>query len=176
MERAILAGDQTTGVCIMGIEPELDTGPVYRKREIEIDSQITASELTDELAVLGAEELLAALQHGLRNPQPQEGNATIAQKLFRSDLELDWTLPAHELSRVIRVGGAWTTINSASLKVHRAKVVEGEGESGRLIKDVVGTGRDSLQLLVVQPEGKPQLNAVDWINGARLADETYLGT
>ncbi|MBD32537.1 MAG: methionyl-tRNA formyltransferase [Acidimicrobiaceae bacterium] len=176
VERAILAGDQTTGVCIMGLEPELDTGPIYRKRELLIDDEVTASELTEELAVLGAEELLAALQDGLRDPQPQEGNATIAKKLFRSDLELDWTLSAYELSRVIRVGGAWTTINSSPLKVHRVKVVEGESRAGKLIKDVVGTGRDSLQLLVVQPEGKSRLDAVDWINGARLGDETYLGT
>ena len=176
VERAILAGDQSTGICIMGLEPELDAGPVYRKREIPIDDQITASELTGELAALGAEELVAALQHGLSNAQPQEGKVTIAKKLFRSDLELDWALPASELSRVIRVGGAWTTINSSPLKVHRVNVIEGESEAGRLIKDVVGTGKDSLQLLVVQPEGKSRLDAVDWINGARLGDEVYLGT
>ena len=176
VERAILAGDQSTGICIMGLEPELDAGPVYRKREIPIDEQITASELTEELAALGAEELVAALQHGLSNAQPQEGKVTIAKKLFRSDLELDWALSASELSRVIRVGGAWTTINSSSLKVHQANVIEGESEAGRLIKDVVGTGKDSLQLLVVQPEGKSRLDAVDWINGARLGDEVYLGT
>ena len=74
------------------------------------------------------------------------------------------------------MGGAWTTINSSSLKVHQANVIEGESEAGRLIKDVVGTGKDSLQLLVVQPEGKSRLDAMDWINGARLGDEVYLGT
>ncbi len=175
VERAILAGDQRTGVCIMGLEPELDTGPIYRKREVLIDEQVTASELTEQLAVLGAGELLSALQDGLRDPKPQEGNATIAKKLFRSDLKLDWTLSAAELSRLIRVGGAWTTINSSSLKVHQVKVIEGESEAGKLTKDVVGTGRDLLQLLVVQPEGKSRLDAVDWVNGARLGDETYLG-
>ena len=176
VEHAILAGDQTTGVCIMGLEPELDTGPVYRRREIPIKSEATVSELTEELAVLGAKELVAAIQQGLRDPVPQEGAVTVATKIYRSDRELDWELPAAQLSRIVRAGGAWTTNSSSSLKVHRVAVVEGNSEPGKLVNGLVGTGKDLLQLLVVQPEGKPALDAADWINGARLGDETRLGT
>lgn len=176
VERAILAGDTETGVCIMALEPELDTGAIYRSRRITIGDETTAQKLTEELAQLGAEELVAAMREGLLQPVPQIGTATIAAKIHRSDLQLDWELSAIELDRIVRVGGAWTTKGSSLLKIHEAKVAEGSGEPGVLVDDLVGTGRGLLQLLVVQPEGKPQMEAQSWINGARLDAKSRLGT
>ena len=176
VERAILAGDTTTGVCVMGLEPELDTGPVYRRRETEITEHTTAQELSEQLAKLGAEELVASIQEGLTDPVPQMGEATTANKIHRSDLNLDWELSAVELDRVVRVGGAWTTNESSLLKIHRTRVVSGEGEPGVLNHDLVGTSKDSLQLLIVQPEGKSRMDADAWINGAHLGTKARLGT
>ncbi len=176
VERAILAGDTATGVCVMGLEPELDTGPVYRRREKKIEGQITAQQLSEELANLGASELVAAIQEGLKDPVPQTGVATTAHKIHKSDLRLDWELSAVELDRIVRVGGAWTTSDSSLLKVHQTRVVNGEGNPGVLDHDLVGTSKGLLQLLVVQPEGKSRMNAEAWINGARLAAKAQLGT
>ncbi|HJL98153.1 MAG: methionyl-tRNA formyltransferase [Acidimicrobiales bacterium] len=176
VERAILAGDRATGVCVMGLEPELDTGPVYRRREAEIGEQTTAQELSEELAKLGAEELVAAIREGLKDPVPQIGTATTANKIHRSDLNLDWKLSAVELDRVVRVGGAWTTNESSLLKIHQTRVVSGEGEPGVLDHDLVGTSNDLLQLLIVQPEGKSRMDASAWINGAHLGIKARLGT
>ncbi len=176
VERAILAGDRATGVCVMGLEPELDTGPVYRRRETEIGEQTTAQELSEQLAKLGAEELVFAIQEGLTDPVPQIGTVTTANKIRRADLSLDWKLSAVELDRVVRVGGAWTTNESSLLKIHQTRVVSGEGEPGVLDHDLVGTSKDLLQLLVVQPEGKSRMEADAWINGAHLGTKARLGT
>ena len=176
VERAILAGDRATGVCVMGLEPELDTGPVYRRRETEIGEQTTAQELSEQLAKLGAEELVSAIQEGLTDPVPQIGTVTTANKIHRADLSLDWKLSAVELDRVVRVGGAWTTNESSLLKIHQTRVVSGEGEPGVLDHDLVGTSKDLLQLLIVQPEGKSRMEADAWINGAHLGTKARLGT
>ena len=176
VERALLAGDKKTGVCVMGLEPELDTGPVYRQREMNIKPTVTATELRDELASLGARELVAALRDGLRDPVAQEGEVSVAKKIHRADLKLDWTRAAIELDRVVRVGGAWTTADSTVLKVHETCPVEGTAIPGKLNRDLVGTGDGLLRLLVVQPEGKSRLDVTAWINGARLGPDTQLGT
>jgi len=176
VERAILAGDRATGVCVMGLEPELDTGPVYRRRETEIGEQTTAQELSEQLAKLGAEELVSAIQEGLTDPVPQIGTVTTANKIHRADLSLDWKLSAVELDRVVRVGGAWTTNESSLLKIHQTRVVSGKGEPGVLDHDLVGTSKDLLQLLIVQPEGKSRMEAGAWINGAHLGTKARLGT
>ena len=175
VERAILAGDETTGVCIMRLDVDLDTGPIYSSHEAAIGDDVTAPELTKELAEIGANELVSSLRRGLVDPSPQLGTPSLAKKITRSDLKLDWRLPAVQLNRFIRVGGAWTTNDSSVLKVHSARVVPGEGSPGALENDLVATGSDLLQLLVVQPEGKNRLAARDWINGARLGSHPRLG-
>ena len=175
VERAILAGDSETGVCVMALEPELDTGPIYRRRKITISNEVTAQQLTERLAKLGAEELVAAIGEGLNQPLPQSGPVTVAAKIHRSDLKLSWELSAAELNRIVRVGGAWTTSGSSLLKIHKARVVDGSGEPGLLVRDLVGTGKGLLQLLTVQPEGKPRMEAQSWINGARLEANSRLG-
>lgn len=176
VQRAILAGDRETGICVMALESELDTGPIYRRQEIKIDDEVTAHELTERLAELGAQELVAALREGLKDPLPQTGEVTVAAKIHRSDLKLDWKISAVELDRIVRVGGAWTTNGSSLLKIHKVRVIDGLGESGVLVHDLVGTGKGLLQLLIVQPEGKPRMDAQAWINGAHLGAKSRLGT
>ncbi|MGH9054664.1 MAG: methionyl-tRNA formyltransferase [Acidimicrobiales bacterium] len=123
VERAILAGDTVTGVCLMAIDDGLDTGPVYRCEEVPIGGRETAAALSERLAQVGADLLVKSLGEGLPTPAPQEGDATYAAKIEAGDRMLRWERPAAELERVVRVGRAWTTWRSRRLLVLDAEPV-----------------------------------------------------
>jgi methionyl-tRNA formyltransferase len=179
VERAILAGDKVTGVCLMAIDEGLDTGPVYRCEQVEIGPEQTASELRSQLATLGASMLVAALAGGLGTPVPQEGTPTYAQKIEPADLFLDWHRPTVELHRVVRLGRAWTTWRGRRLLVLAARVTEapaGELAPGQIQGEVVVTGEGGLRLLSVQPEGRGPMTAAEWVRGARPRPEEGLGS
>jgi methionyl-tRNA formyltransferase len=168
VERALLAGDRTTGVCIMDVEETLDTGRVYACREVAIGPTTTAAELRAQLVELGTDLLVDVLAAPLPTPQPQVGDVTYAEKISPDELQLEWSRPAIELDRWVRVGGAWTTFRGRRLKVHRAEVVDDDGEPG-VVGDqgMVSTGAGSLRLLTVQPEGKAPMSWADFANGAQ---------
>jgi methionyl-tRNA formyltransferase len=179
VERAILAGDTVTGVCLMAIDEGLDTGPVYRCEQVAIGPEQTAAELRSELANLGAAMLIAALANGLGTPVAQHGTPTYAQKVEPADLFLDWQQPAEQLHRVVRLGRAWTTWRGRRLLVLAARVTNapaGDLAPGRLQGDVVITGQGGLRLLTVQPEGRGPMTASDWVRGARPRPEEGLGS
>ena len=168
VERAILAGDESTGVCIMDVEETLDTGGVYASREVPIGPATTAAELRSTLVQLGTALLVDVLSAPLPEPQPQIGEVTYAEKISPDELQLHWSRPAVDLDRIVRVGGAWTTFRGRRLKVHRASVEDGgAGEPGDLGPDgCVGTGQGALRLLTVQPEGKATMSWADFANGS----------
>jgi methionyl-tRNA formyltransferase len=184
VERALLAGDRETGVCLMQLEEDLDTGPVFARRVVPIGARATAAELRAELVGAGTALLLETLRNGLRDPEPQRGEPTYAHKLVPAELRLDWEQPAGVLDRVVRVGGAWTTVRGRRLKILEAVpdagVVDRPGEAGALdgAQDgvVVGTGDGSLRLVTVQPEGRGPMAAEAWVNGARLEPHERLGS
>lgn len=177
VERAILAGDEVTGVCIMVLEEELDVGAVYRSVEVPISPTVTLGELRAELVEAGTSLMVETLADGLGNPVPQQGDVTWAPKIRAEELELVWTDPAVQLDRVVRLENAWTSLSGKRLKVLRAAVGESlELEPGQVEGTSVGTGDGSLDLIEVQPEGKPRRSAVDWVRGARLTEATRLGT
>jgi methionyl-tRNA formyltransferase len=181
VERAILAGDQETGVCLMALEEELDTGGIYDCKRVEIGPDETADELRARLASLGAELLVSHLVDGpasLGQARPQVGEATWATKVDRSVLHLDWSRPATELARVVRLGRAWTSAGGHRLLIQRARAHDPApvpGPPGSLQGAMVATGQGGLELLVVQPEGRAPMDAQAWRRGARLADGTVLG-
>ena len=171
VERAILAGDAETGVCLMGLEEGLDTGPVFRRAAVEIGPDETADELRERLVALGTDLLVSALAEGLGEGVPQQGEPTYAAKLDVDELCLDWSSPAEELERVVRVGRAWTTFRGRRLKVLRACAhrVTGEGVPSP-------TGTTPLELLEVQPEGRAPMPAKDWARGVRWQEGDRLGS
>jgi methionyl-tRNA formyltransferase len=170
VERAILAGDDVTGVCVMDVEEGLDTGAVYRREELAIGGDMTADELRGALADIGTRLVVDALATGLGEPEPQVGEALYASKLDPSEFELDWTSPAVELHRRVRLGGAWTTHHGHRLKVWRTSLrPTGEGIA-------VSTGTDPIELIDVQPEGKARMAARAWANGAHWHAGDVLGT
>lgn len=171
VERAILAGDAETGVCLMGLEVGLDTGPVHRRASVEISEDETADELRGRLVELGTGLLVDALAGGLGEGEPQAGEPTYAAKLDPEELCLDWSRPADELERIVRVGRAWTTVRGRRLKVLRACAhrVTGKGLSAP-------TGAGTLELLEVQPEGRAPMGASEWARGVRWQEGDRLGS
>ena len=120
VERAILAGDRETGVCLMKVEEGLDTGPVYAVRTVPLDDDITLAALRTELVTVASALVVDALAHGVAGlpvPVPQEGEVTLADKISAGDLHLDWAQAADDLKRVVRLGRAWTTFRGKRLTV-----------------------------------------------------------
>lgn len=182
VERAILAGDEATGVCVMQVVAALDAGGVYASTEVPIGPRTTAAELTVGLAQVGAELLVSTLTDGLGEPAPQEGEASYAAKITSDDLHLDWTRPATELGRLVRIGGAWTTVRGERLRVWVATTVEGDAAAvvpGLVHVDGEGVrvaaGQGALVLDEVQPAGRSRQSADAWARGARLAADETLG-
>lgn len=157
VERAVLAGDAVTGVCLMQLEEGLDTGPVYTTVEVPIDATTTAAMLREELVQVGTRQLVEALAAPLPEPLPQVGEPIYAAKIRPDELRIDWSQPAMQIDRLVRLGGAWTTLRGKRLKV--------------LAAEVVG---DELRPVTVQPEGKGPMSFADFSRGARLqSDERF---
>ncbi len=177
VERALLAGDERTGVCVMAVEEGLDTGAVYARSEVPIRATTTAAELSAQLSSIGSTLLVETLTAGLADPVAQSGEPTYARKLSSEDLHLDWSASAAELDRVVRVGGAWTTFRGRRLKVLAAHAAldgdEGldpslaDPPAGSLFADRVACGTGWLVIRSVQPEGKAPVDFDAWRNGAR---------
>ncbi len=185
VERALLAGDELTGVCLMALEATLDTGPVYWTEQVHVEPGDTAPALRARLANVGAARLAASLSRGLGEPVAQQGEPIYAHKLSRSDRKIDWTQSAEQVDRLVRVGGAWTTVDGRDLKVHEAmplsfhelnELAARRTPAGRLVDGAVVCGSGALRLGVVQPESKGRMTADDWLRGARLDPTTSLGT
>ncbi|MDH3705107.1 MAG: formyltransferase family protein [Acidimicrobiia bacterium] len=176
VERALLAGDRETGVCLMVVDEELDTGAVYRSQTVAIDERDTLQSLRERLVDVGAELLVTALRDGLGEPVPQTGEPTYAAKIDPRELEIDWTEPAAVIDRLVRLGGAWTIFRDRRLKVLDAEPVPHGPAPGRLDGLVVGTGQGGLSLTEVQPEGKAAMAGSAWLNGAQPGLDDLLGS
>ena len=177
VERAILAGDTETGVCLMQLEEGLDTGPVYAVERVAIGPNETADSLRARLVTVGARMLVERLRHGLGEAVPQVGEPTYAAKLEPEEFRLDWWRSAEELHRLVRVGRAWTTFRGKRLRVLDARLVTASaGVHGEIENLVVSAGDGAgLELVEVQPEGKGAQAAAAWANGARLQPGEHLG-
>ena len=183
VERAMLAGDTETGVCIMALEAGLDTGPVFARERTTIGATETAGELRARLVMLGTELLVATLPRvPTTTPAPQVGEPTYADKLSVDEFALDWSRPAVELARLVRAGnprpGAWTTDHGTRLKFWRANALSEciDAEPGTVFGHTrVATGEGALELVEVQPEGRRTMDANAWLAGRRAPDP-LLGT
>ncbi len=172
IQRAIMAGDAETGVCIMQMEAGLDTGPVLMRAATPITEADTSARLHDRLAQMGAAlivETLARLPDLVPEPQPEEG-VTYAAKIDKAEARVDWTRPAEEVARHIRglspFPGAWCEAPFGRLKLLDARAVAGEGAPGDVITELsVACGSDAVDLREVQREGKRAMTAEDLLRG-----------
>lgn len=156
VERALLAGDAETGVCVMKLEEGLDTGPVYDTVRVAIAAAVTADDLRAELVRVGTDQLVRVLAEPLADPKPQEGEPVYAAKIRPAELRIDWSQSVDLIDRLVRLGGAWTTFRGRRMKVIEA-VADGASSGAA----------PGLRLVRVQPEGKPVLSYADWVRGAR---------
>jgi len=184
IQRAILAGDTSSGITIMQMEAGLDTGPMLLVRETPIGPRELGGELHDRLSRMGAEAIVAAideLQAGRIQPviQPAAG-ATYAAKLNKAEARIDWAQPAVAIDRQVRAFNPWpvaeTTWDGKQLRVWQCEpeprassavpgtVIESAG--GRI---VVATGDGALRLLVLQLAGRRAMSAAEFLNASTLA-------
>ncbi len=171
VERAILAGDTETGVCVMALEAGLDTGPVFARAVLAIDDTETAGELRARLVTLGTELIVEVLPR-VRSiePVPQAGEPTYASKLTVDEFRLDAVVPAAELARRVRAAnprpGAWFVADGRRHKVWHAHAAPGSVAVGRVERPgVLGTVDGVLVLDEVQPEGRRTVPGPAWATG-----------
>ena len=172
IQRAILAGDATTGVTIMGMERGLDTGPMLLAAATPIGRK-TAGELTDELAALGARlivDTLARFDALAPVVQPEDG-VTYAAKIDKAEARLDLTRPAIEVERAIRAfnpaPGAFVVVGGERLKLLAADVVEATGPAGTVLDGrlTIACGEGAIRPTLVQRAGKPAMAAAALLRG-----------
>ncbi len=182
VQRAILAGDTTTGVSVFRLVAALDAGPLFAIERTAIAESETAGELLGRLTTIGARLLgsvLDDLAAGTAQLTEQTVDGiTLAPKLGPADARLDWTRPAVELARVVRACNpspmAWTEAAGERLRILLAQPGPGTGlEPGQVAgtkrEARVGTGQGDLVLQRVQPQGRTPMPAADWARGLRGA-------
>ncbi len=173
IQRAIMAGDTQTGVCIMQMDAGLDTGPVLLRRETPIEPSDTAASLHDRLAGLGAKAICDALaQLDTLTPQPQpETGATYAKKIDKAEARIDWSAPATTIDRHIRglspFPGAWSELGGERIKFLMSSVAAGQGAPGETLDDAltIATGSGAVKIHRLQRAGKSAADTQDVLRG-----------
>ena len=181
VQRAIMAGDDVTGVTIMQMEAGLDTGPMLLSKEVPIERK-NAAQLTEELAIIGSELMAAYLAEPDRYPpaaQPEEG-VTYATKIRKEEARIDWAFPAlqifHQVRGLAPFPGAWFEVQGERIKLLDAEVVDGDGRPGQVLdgKLRIACGEAALLPLLVQRAGKGAMSAEELVRGFAIPDGTIL--
>ncbi|KGD86447.1 methionyl-tRNA formyltransferase [Rhizobium sp. YS-1r] len=182
IQRAIMEGDEKTGMMVMQMEKGLDTGPVALTREVEIGENMTAGELHDKLMLVGARAMVEAmgkLEAGdlPLTPQPQEG-VLYAAKIDKGETRIDFSKPGRDVHNHIRglspFPGAWfeAEINGRPerIKVLASEMREGRGQPGMVLDDAltVACGDGAVRLLKLQKAGGKPLAAADFLRGTPI--------
>ncbi len=189
IQRAIMAGDAETGVMVMKMDEGLDTGPVAMVEKIAIGPAMTAQELHDRMAVLGADLMvraLAALDRGSLAFAPQAADGvTYAAKIDKAEARIDWARPAGEIHDKVRglspFPGAWFEADLGKgperVKVLRTALAAGTGAPGTLLSDdlTVACGTGALRVVEVQRSGAKAMRAADFLNGAKIGPGAVFG-
>ena len=176
IQRAIMEGDDETGICIMKMDNGLDTGPVLSSRKIQIKENDTAKILSERLSLLGSNlivEVLDKLPDYKVQMQSTHG-ITYASKIHKSEAKIDWSLPAQTIDRKIRAlspfPGAWTEINGERVKLLASKVVDEEHEAGMVLDTgfSIACGQKAIEITEAQRPGKSAQKSDAFLRGFRL--------
>ncbi|RFP91187.1 methionyl-tRNA formyltransferase [Rhodobacteraceae bacterium 63075] len=182
IHRAIMAGDEQTGVCIMQMDDGLDTGPVLLRRKVPIEAGETTQSLHSTLAYAGGEliaETLENIGEITPKPQPSEG-ITYAEKIDKSESRIDWTRPSTEIDRKIRglspFPGAWCEHEGIRVKLLLSAPAIGSGFPGEVIDTpaYVACGQGAVELKRLQKAGGKAQDADDFVKGTPLPLGTCL--
>jgi methionyl-tRNA formyltransferase len=179
IQRAILAGDEVSGVTIMQMEEGLDTGPMLLQRELPNEGK-NAGQVTEELARLGADALLAWLANqGPAKEQPEDG-VTYAAKVAKAETRIDWTLPAQQVVRQVLAfapaPGAWFEVNKERIKVQNAEIAPTRGKTGEVLDEhlTIGCGEGAIRPLLVQRSGRAAMTPEELLRGFAIPAGTIL--
>jgi methionyl-tRNA formyltransferase len=189
IERAIMAGDAASGVMVMKMDAGLDTGDVAMAERVTITDQMTASDLLDALAPLGADLMvraIGALEKGALRLTKQGGQGvTYAAKIDKAETRIDWNKPARAVLRHIHglspFPGSWSEIageaDAARLKVLRCELASGSGPPGAVLDDrlTIACADGAIRILELQRAGKAPMQAVEFLRGAPLKAGARLG-
>ncbi len=180
VERAVLAGDTETGVCLMALDEGLDTGGIYEEARTTIGHDESVVDLRDRLVGIGTEVIVRRLAGGfasLGDAVPQLGVPTYAKKVDPAELALDWSQPGAMCHAQTRLGRAWTTFRGKRLLIHRASLSPSASAPVGCLDGLVVSCGDAtgLKLVEVQPEGKPAMSATAWRNGAQAKVHELFG-
>ncbi|WP_283176935.1 methionyl-tRNA formyltransferase [Gemmobacter sp. 24YEA27] len=175
IQRAIMAGDAATGICIMQMEAGLDTGPVLLREETRIGAEETASDLHDRLSALGAAAMIAALDQldGLVPARQHEEGVSYAAKIDKAEAKIDWTRPCDAIDRQIRglspFPGAWTQVGAERVKLLRSRIEAGAGAPGEVLTGfTIACGEGAVTVTEAQREGKKPMPAAEVLKGLTL--------
>ena len=182
INRAIMAGDAETGVMVMKMDVGLDTGDVAMAERLAISDAMTASDVHDRLARLGADLMvraMAALERGGLSLTPQaDAGVTYVAKIEKAEARIDWSRPARAVLRHIHglspFPGAWSEVavdgEAVRLKILRCEPAQGAGEPGLVLDDelAVACGEGAIRIIELQRAGKAPMKAADFLRGTPL--------
>ena len=181
VQRAIMAGDEVTGITLMQMEIGLDTGPMLMKREIRIDRK-NAAHLTEELAKLGATMMVDLLRDLPAHPpveQPGDG-VTYAAKIKKEEARIEWARPSVELERLVQglapFPGAWFDHAGERIKLLAAEAVEAQGVAGEVLDErlTIACGEGALRPLLLQRAGRQSMGIEELLRGFSIPKGTRL--
>ncbi len=179
IQRAILAGDEISGVTLMRMDEGLDTGPMLARQTVDIRHK-NSGQVTEELAILGARMLLEWLESPTSaEPQPVAG-ATYASKIDKAEARIQWSDAAEMIERQVRafnpVPGAWFEANGERIKLLESKVAEGSGKPGEVLDDdlTIAAGAAALHPILVQRAGRAPMSAEELLRGFAIPTGTIL--
>jgi methionyl-tRNA formyltransferase len=189
INRAIMAGDAECGVMVMKMDVGLDTGDVAMAEKIAIPDTMTAADLHDALAPLGADLMVRAMgalqRGGLQLTKQSEDGVTYAAKIEKAEARIDWQRPAREVLRHIHglspFPGAWCELPSevepVRLKILRCELVNGSGAPGNVLDDnlAIACGDRAIRIIELQRAGKAPMKAAEFLRGTALKPPARLG-
>ncbi|MEH6791177.1 methionyl-tRNA formyltransferase [Parasphingorhabdus sp.] len=181
VQRAILAGDDETGITIMQMEAGLDTGPMLLKASTPVDSK-TAGDLTDELAVTGARLMVQYLasRSDFAGEAQDDALATYAKKIEKQEARLDFAVAAEQVERQIRAfnpqPGAFFEYQGNRYRILEAMIEEGKGAAGSLLDEqlLIACGTGAIRPTMIQKAGKPAMDLSSFLNGTKIPVGTVL--
>ena len=182
IQRAMIEGDQTTGVTIMKMDKGLDTGDIGLQKEIKIEQQ-NYSELEKELANEGAKLLINfidRLDGSIQFAKQNDTQACYAKKIQKQEALIDWTENAEKINRRINAYNpspcAWFSLNNKRIKILKAEVIHEKGEAGKIMNEefLIGCGINSIRPLLLRVEGKQDCTINDFLLGHKIEVGSYI--
>ena len=180
VQRAIMAGDEVTGITIMQMEAGLDTGPMLLRREIVVANK-NAAQVTEELAQIGATLMVDTLAQGAFDgkPQPDDG-VTYAAKIAKEEARIDWSRPATEIARQVQglapFPGAWFEVVGERIKLLNAEAITAQGVAGEVLDDqlTIACGDGAIRPKLLQRAGKSAMQRDDLLRGFAIPKGAHL--